>query len=249
MRYFFVTFIFFAAFSCEKEEETVFSIEPKIQFENILFVKGKKSFNLNPLDTIFFTFYFSDGDADLGREYDYYYETQPPFNPIFFLNKVNGEQIPSNKLFNNTASVDELVSYSDKSQPPYDTLPTFEKYPCNWFIYSKEITIDTLYSIKNQNFYNIDISIFEDSPNGFIQFWKCADYDGLIPPIKSYVSSKRSDGPFSIKLKSAYDGTITFKMSILGEHFGPRKLKVRAKVIEESGHESNTIESSAFDIF
>lgn len=236
-------------FSCKKEESISFSIEPKIQFENIQFIKGTKSFNSNPLDTILMTFLFSDGDGNLGRQYDYYYETLPPFNPIFFLSKENGQQISSDRLFNNMISSNELVSYSDRNHPPYDNLPSFTQSPCDWFIYSQVTTVDTLFSIKNQNFYNLDITIMEYRDNEIIPFSKCVDYDGLIPPITSKISSNRSYGPFVIKQNSLYDGAIIYKMSIHGEYFGPTKLKITAKITDETGFESNTIESNPFDIY
>jgi hypothetical protein len=58
---------------CDKDESETYAIEPHITFENVSFadVEGNGT-----ADTLSVTFGFTDGDGDLGREYDNTYPHQ-----------------------------------------------------------------------------------------------------------------------------------------------------------------------------
>jgi hypothetical protein len=234
--------------SCQDDKGISFPIEPQIKFEAIQFVKGREEFNTPKIDTIIFTFSFTDGDGDLGRRYDQYvFDIEPPYNFFFFVFRDNGLKISCHKLYNHEISRDELISFRDHLNPPFDTLPNYSQ--CSWIEYHEEpYVLDTLYIVKNQRFYNLDITFLEKRDNGFLPVEECSDFDGLLPPLHES-SGFSGNSPFRVKLKSPNEGSITFKMTgfFLSRYY-QKEFKIKAQVIDESSHLSNTIESTSFII-
>lgn len=112
---------------------------------------------------------------------------------------------------------------------------------------------DTLYFTSNENFFNVILE-FEQSENNTtwtVFDWReifCENFYGRIPPIQGG-KSKIESGPFIIKKKNRWEGTIEYNMlSTAFIHlFANKSLRLKVKIKDRQLHDSNTITTPIID--
>lgn len=145
-------------FGCDKDGETTYSIIPHIKFVNVQFEANSATSQLHELKI---TFSYKDEDGDIGFDYvDPRYLTYP-YQERFYFSKLDGEEISSDKVDRGEISVESLISYNDRSTPPYDTLP--ELNCSNYYRFSQDIV---LYQVQNYNHYNLLVDFFVEDQEG-----------------------------------------------------------------------------------
>jgi hypothetical protein len=214
----FVSLLFiFNFYGCSEVENNV-SIIPKIEFQDLYFV------NHDYYQSLTLELIVEDGDRDIGF-YDYVDE---PYNYLNYFKKPDGE----------------LLQYSDRLIPPYDTLPPFE-FPYNCTNYSLEINKnhqqDTFYIEKNINHFNIFVDFYVKKNGKFELFdwvtWApphCIDnYNGRIWKVKN--------NPFgSETIKYAMGGT---GFPVI---FNRDSVKIKVQIQDRAFNRSNIEETFTF---
>jgi hypothetical protein len=241
----YLTLIFvFALLACEdekEEKEEQYPIEPAITFSKIDFIDVPNQL----YDTLKLTFTFTDGDMDFGLDHNIEAHREFPYQPYYYFLKSTGEKIPSDKLDRNEVSTDQLIQFSDRKNPPYDTLP--ESGSCHY----RSVDIDggfvQLYSLLNEDFFNLDVDFIVNQPNGsfsefdwFEQF--CQTFNGRV------LSGPGKSGPFLVKMKNKQRGEIAYSMISTGftQVFGDKTLKLQITIKDRALHTSNKIQTPEF---
>ncbi|HEY5823705.1 MAG TPA: hypothetical protein VIT44_05040 [Cyclobacteriaceae bacterium] len=253
--------LFLPAFviSCFNPPE--YPIVPEIEFKSVKFVDTPDPAGQSIADTLVLSVDFKDGDGDIGfsDEDQNVSETTAKYQERIYTD-TNGQRWAIGDLLQLSQSKDpqdvnlynSLLKYSDKKNPPFDTLPGFIKpYTCtNWEILENDdvtpaVTIDTLYFNLNPNSYNIFVDFLMNT-NGTtfeeFDFRKelCATYDGRLPILSKDISQ---ENPLQGTIRYAMAGT-GFKLI-----FGLTKpMKLRVTIQDRNLHKSNVIETDAFSL-
>ena len=135
--------------SCKEDEEPTYPIEPNIESAAVKFTPGKKEFSA---DTLQITFIYTDGDDNVGLDYDNPEHSASPFNEYFYYLRSNGEVVTSDKLKNGLVLREDLITSNDRAYPPYDTLPP--RSSCRY-------DHTGLYKIRNRDFSNLMLDIYK----------------------------------------------------------------------------------------
>jgi hypothetical protein len=240
-------FVFALAFSCKKDDEKVFPIEPYIEFKSLKFGKGI----VGNWDSLNVEFYFRDGDADLGLDESY----KEPYNYRNYFFKLTGKKY-SGELA--SAKISDLITYKDKRTKNLDSLPSFAKpYNCtNWELArsTNGLLIDTVYYQANPNYYNLFVDYYILSAGNWDRFDfdtvfpypNCTDggVNGRFPSPENFQSE--SFGPFLLNRISTKEGVLTYSMKSFGldQIFSSKKIKLKVRIQDRSFHKSNEIETS-----
>ncbi len=191
---------------------------PFIEFSEMFFKTGEFT------DSLFVIVDFRDGDGDLGL--DPGFDTNEPFNAIYYWLKPDGD----------------LLKYSDRNTPPYDTLPKYE-FPYSCSHYSVE-EADTFYIIQNPNHYNIFINYYIKK-NGQ---WNLYDWLTANPP----QCGETYNGRFPILNPSGADrpleGSLKYGMTGAGFKviFKNDTLKLEIQIQDRALNKSNIVETPEF---
>lgn len=233
-KYLAITLLFFCA--CNEKEKT-YPIEPIISFVSIQFNEAPFQ---NATESLVLTFSFTDGDSDFGLNAEH---VLPPYNQFFFIHKVTGELITSDQLYNDEISAEELITYSDRVNPPFDTLPERTE-GCFYQEYSLNHSV---YSIINENFSNIFVDFFyEDIDGNFVEldFLKtyCFNFDARV------FTGSGTSGPFIRKMENSKKGKVQYTIQSLGftSLFGDKKMKLKIAIQDRALHRSNIVETPEF---
>jgi len=255
--------LFLPAFVISCFDPPEYPIVPEIEFKSIKFVdppdtpdsKGQVAF-----DTLVLSIDFKDGDGDIGFSDDdlnvsettaqyaerIYYDTKGQKWAIGDLFQLSQSKDPYDiNLYNS------LIKFSDKKNPPLDTLPGFTKpYDCiNWEILKNEevdpvVIIDTLYFKLNPNHYNIFVDFFVNTNGTFEEYdfreELCSTFDGRLPILSKDLSQE-----------NPLQGTIRYAMAGSGFKFifGLTKpMKLRVQIQDRNLNKSNVIETDAFTL-
>jgi hypothetical protein len=240
MKSFFSLILIILLFGCQDDPDESYPIEPQIQFSKIDYGVGLPT----SYDTLSLTFSFTDGDEDFGLNYDSPQDLLPPYQEGFFFLKTTGERITSDKLLNNEIPAGELIKYSDRSNPPFDSLPALSS--CNDYWYY-DLSAEAFYFQRNENHYNFFVKFYYQDNNGdFVELdlrdQFCLTFDARIPPRKGQV------GPFNITMANSRKGKITYSMVSAGfvTLFGDKKMKLEFSIQDRALHRSNIIETPTF---
>lgn len=239
-------FIFAIAFSCKKDDEKVFPIEPYIEFKSLKFGKSTNG----GFDSLNVEFYFRDGDADFGLDDSY----KEPYNVRNYFFKSTGKKY-SGSL--NQININELIKYKDKRLNKLDTLPNFvTPFNCtNWEIFRNGIAVtDTIYFKRNPNYLNlfIDFYIFNAGNwtrldfDSFFTYPNCLEsgFNARFPPLENFQSGPY--GPFTINKISSKEGMVIYsiKSFVFDYLFSGKKIKLKVRIQDRAFHKSNEIETS-----
>jgi hypothetical protein len=204
-----------------------FPVEPLIEYSDVVF---KDIENLP--DSLILTIGFQDGNGDLGLSTN---EKEPPYNSVWFSLKENGE----------------LVTYSDRFTPEYDTLPPYEfPYTCmNYLLNSEalngEYAEDTLYFQQNSDHWNIFVKFFVKKNGTYTEFdWatafdpQCSDnFNGRFPLLSDLTNSP-------------LEGKLRYGLTSSGFNFLFRNdtLKLEIYIKDRALNISNLIETPDFTL-
>lgn len=233
---------------CSDEESPRYPAEPYIEFISVKFTEIP---DVTELDKIDVTFYYRDGDSDLGLAYSTEY-TSDPFHFTWFYRKTDGSPITSDQVLFNGASIDDLIQFTDRDSPPFDTIPSSNEYDCRyWFYHDGKY----LYHKRNENHFNIIVKfLYSDNGLNFTEFdWRalvCYDYNGRFPDLSgARKNSTISAGPFIIQVKNNFEGKVTYTMLSTGFKplFGGKKLKLSIQVKDRALNRSNIIETDVLE--
>jgi hypothetical protein len=241
-------FVFALAFSCKKDDEKVFPIEPYIEFKSFKFGKG----NIGNWDSLNVEFYYRDGDADFGLTET----TTEPYNFRNYFFKSSGKKYTGNL---SPSIVNELINYKFKRLNKPDTLPSFvTPFSCrNWEIYqSQNFTVnDTLYFQANPNYYNlfIDNYVFSNGNWSKFDFSTAFTYpncsygvNARAPSLENFQLGSNGYGPFIINKISSKEGSMIYSIKSfdLDYFFSGKKIKLKVRIQDRAFHKSNEIETS-----
>ena len=240
-------FVFLLAFSCKKDEEKIFPIEPYIEFKSLTFKTG------SPIpDSLTLKFNFRDGDSDLG----FTSNIVAPYNFRNYFFKSDGK-IFSNSLY--AVDLNTLITYRDKRLGSNDTLPKFTTpYDCtNWELFRDSRGIlDTVYYQQNLNYFNIYVDFYSLNNSGWIKFDPKSYF--IYPNCSSLGFYTRSnfqieqdvDAPFEVVYTSSKEGIFTYKMISIGfrQIFSGKKIKLKIRIQDRALHKSNEIETSEIQL-
>ncbi|MCB0495289.1 MAG: hypothetical protein KDC79_04095 [Cyclobacteriaceae bacterium] len=215
--------------SCHKPPE--YPVEPSITFDNVYF----KHFDDPQVDdTLFVSVNFKDGDGDLGLDDSY----------------VSGDY---SALFGRIKPDGNWVTYSDRSNPEYDTLPPYEfPYSCYNYLIDSLITneLDTIYVWQNLNHYNIFVDFYVRKNGQYHYFdWltefepNCGEsYYGRFP-----ILNRDEYGHASSK-ERPLEGKLIYKMkgARLLSIFKNDTIKLDISIQDRAFNRSNTVESYEF---
>lgn len=239
--------------SCKKEDGPDFQIEPYIEFRDITFVDP---FDYRFPDTLKVTFYFRDGDFDLGLSPS---EVNEPYNKKFYFLKSDGSHVADTKLQSGVIDVGDLLNYGYKRTHLPDTLPSWTSpFNCtNWEIILdpiSSIVTDTIYFQTNKNFCNLLLNIFIVNPNGsisIIDFNKYFGYPNCAIGLSArFPSPKNPDQliitPFRVKMISSKEGLVTYLIPSFNwkTFFAGQRIKLKVQIHDRALHPSNEIETS-----
>lgn len=234
---------------CSEEETPNYPIEPYIEFRSIKFTETP---DVTEPDEIALTFYYRDGDSNLGLDQSLEYQSDP-FHHAYFFRKIDGSPVTSDHFFFKEASIDDLIQYSDLDFPPYDTIPYVNKYDCKyWYYYENKF----LYYQINENHFNILVKFFwSDNGINFIELdWMeliCHTLNGRFPDLsEAKNNSTISSGPFTIQVKNNFEGKITYTIQSNGFKplFGGKKLKISIQIKDRALNNSNIIETDILEL-
>lgn len=226
--------------SCREEEN--YPIEPVIKLVDVSF---DESIEMWGYDTLSVTLSFTDGDGDLGLDYQNKApDTLYPHHARNFFLKTTGELVPSDDLFIGNVTIDQLVRFSDLQNPPYDTLAAIYSGCNDTFATGYP---DRPFFILNENHYNILIDFLLEDPDGsFVEFdWYklfCTTYDGF------FSGRHGKDGHFILKPLGPKKGQLTYWMISTGFNhlFGEKRIKLRVYIKDKALHNSNVIDTEPF---
>jgi hypothetical protein len=220
-----------------------YPIVPQISIVNEEISFGKNQFGLDSLEI---AINFTDGDGDLGLDDTF---KDPKYDQQYFYFITSSGQIQFSTLDQSN------VNYKFKRLNPKYNLPDFvTPYNCSsWELKKKnDITIDTIYTELNPNFYNVFVDYFVKNDDGksftkfnidsvFI-FPRCGDrsLNGARMPNLSKDPGK----------SSPLDGKIRFWIKSLGfePSFGSKTLKLRVSIQDRALHKSNEVDSKEFTL-
>lgn len=239
--------------SCKKKDDGPnFPLEPYIEFRDITFIHGQPSVT----DTLKVSFYFRDGDFDLGLNES---ELNDPYNRKFYFLRSNGAPVPDTKFQHEEVDLADLISYRFKRTHLPDTLPVFiTPYNCrNWEINRDPSTgkiADTLYFRQNKNFYNLYVTILIVNTNGSTSVFDFSQ-NFIFPNCQLNAFNRRfrypkespvPGSPFSVNMISSKEGTFTYDMRSAGwkNLFAGQKIKLRISIRDRALHLSNEIETT-----
>jgi hypothetical protein len=141
--------LLFVMMNC-KEDEPVYPVEPYIEFKDMQ-VKEEGG-----LDSVIMKFYIRDGDFDLGLSEE---ELGYPYHWLWYFDKDQSKLIAVNQIEGPDPT--SLLVYSDRNNPPFDTIPEFIKpYNCsNYNVIRNDFgqVIDTAYIQPNKYHHNLII--------------------------------------------------------------------------------------------
>jgi hypothetical protein len=213
---------------------------------NVSFKEGSTISSSPYPDSLIVTFTFTDGDSDFGFNRDNEAHYLPPYHFANFFLKNTGEPVTSDKIVNYEIGADEVIRYSDRQYPPYDTLPEMNDGAC-YYYFQMEPTGSHIYFTLNEDHYNIFVDFFyEDVNGGFIEYdWFkqfCVSFNGRVS------DRAGDDGPFTITMANSKRGELTYRMSSHGFKaiFGDKRIKLRIYIKDLALHNSNVIETEPF---
>lgn len=229
--------------SCRDQDE-IYPAEPQIEFVNIAFED-----NSNPYpDDLSITFSITDGDMDFGLDYGNKAHFESPYHDLFYYSKKDGTRITSDKLTRGEVSLEDLIQFNDRVNPPFDTLPGRES--CKYFFYD---TSTELYCDVNENAYNLFVKIYlQEADGSFVEYdmFKelCYSFNTRVLSIHNLPNDEiQTSGPFSITMKSARRGQITYNMkSRIFDTMQSRKMKLQIYVKDRALNTSNVVETPEF---
>lgn len=111
---------------------------------------------------------------------------------------------------------------------------------------------ETLLYKQNSNNYNITVKFYVFNSGSFEEFdffeEYCFDYNGRFPLIEDKRSGKIKSGPFTVNVKTPWEGTLTYSMPGTSwlPIFGDRPMKLQITIKDRALHTSNTIITPEF---
>lgn len=197
---------------------------PSIEYNQVFFKKGELT------DSLFVSIEFRDGDGDLGLHPDF--DNGEPYHAIYHWRKDDGE----------------LLTYSDRNTPPYDTFPYDTillpyEFPYYCTTYSIEES-DTFWIQQNPDHFNIFVDFYVKKNGTFTLYdWitanppQCGEtYNGRFP----ILNTSGQDRPLEGTLKYAITGAgfeVIFKRDTL-------KLEIRIQ--DRALNKSNIVQTQEF---
>ena len=233
--------------SCDNQNE-IFSAEPRIEFESIAF-QDLALYSVG--EYLILRFNVTDGDGNFGLDNSTAH-LEFPYQLSYYYNKSNGTPVSSDKLARGEVALESLISYEDRLNPPYDTIPenhcSYDRYYLNDFDYVE------LYSTLNEDYQNIFIDFLYQNPDGSystFDFYEeyCVTFDARVPSFSSWPQhQKMIAGPFEVTRKTLKKAQITYTMMSGGFRalFNSKKMKLRFYVKDRALNESNIIETREF---
>lgn len=249
----------------EKAEEPTAAAEPAIAFESIHFGRGNPNSIIQ--DSVSLTINVTDGDGDFGMDPSDFTYQKDPYQKSFFVVKSTGEIVSDRSVMNGTVTMAELLKFSDRANPPYDTLPPLSD--CNYYPFfdpdsGTPIPVDHLYYIPNKRHHNLFITVLVDAGDGSFTdateiFGVCPDNlftqippFAVSPPHKRYISYAMIgtiDIASTVDTESMVKGR--YKIDIMTGHWkklSGRSIKLRVYVQDLALNESNTIDTPVFKV-
>ena len=234
-------------------EPPQFSNVPSITIEN---VRVKAVAGASTPDSLIVSIGFKDGDGNIGISGS---ENGPPYHERwFFLTSPlptcePGVPAPCTRVsYIDEGNLANYVTYKLRRQgAPYDILPAFaQPYDCvNYVVLknSNQVTIDTLYSEPNPQYFNLFIDVYVKNGASFQKFeFNNAPYPNCnIYGLNSRLPILAKDGDVNSKLP--LEGVITYKLT--SASFTPligKTLKLKIRIMDRDGNESNEDESNEF---
>lgn len=230
--------------SCESNEQIEFSEIPFLEFRDIQLV----DLPYEPgNDLLKLTFLLRDGDSNFGI----FSELDSPFQFQNYFFKSNGKSITDEKRKNDNINYDLLLSYKDRKNAPYDTLPEFKHpYNClNWeLLYTNEGVYDTIYFSLNKYYYNLFVEFYTDNDGKKELYNFESEFPNCVASLFDFrvqnLINKNSDRLEIINYSSSesqvtYDIYFPFKIEFKG-----KKIFARIKVVDHALNESNEIQST-----
>ena len=214
------------------------SVEPRLNTASGQFIEGY--FN----DTLRITFTFTDGDGDVGLDFDDPQHYRHPYERSFFYLKSTGEKVSSDKLDDGEVSIDDLITYEDRFTPPFDSLP--ELTSCKYENYSRNGGSIPVYRTENADHWNLEVRFFvEESPGNFVRrVWPdviCGPFYGLIPTQSNPVFTVRKidQGKTEVVYSSA--------RTIWRDLFNDARLQVEIQIKDRALHVSESMRTQPFE--
>jgi len=251
--------LFLPAFVISCFDPPEYPIVPEIEFKSVKFVDTPDPAGQLVADTLVLSVNFKDGDGDIGfsdEDLNVSETTAKYAERIYFDTQGqkwaigNLPQLSQSKDPNDIAFYKSLIKFSNRKNPPFDTLPDFTKpYTCiNWYVLQDDkvtpsVTIDTLYFKLNPNHYNIFVDFFINTNGTFEEYdfrkELCATYDGRLPILSKDLSQE-----------NPLQGTIRYAMSSVAFKlfFGLKPIKLRVQIQDRNLNKSNVIETDAFTL-
>ncbi|MEJ0032740.1 MAG: hypothetical protein WDO15_21325 [Bacteroidota bacterium] len=253
-------FLILSLANCNDAKEENYPIEPQLTFQNISFVKGTADSNDAAADTVIITFGITDGDSDIGLdfqspEYGYF-----PFNEGYYIKKTTGEMIPWEGTPLDRTDASQMIKYGDRYNAPFDSLPAFSsRYYINSSsnILSEDTVRDHyLYYRINRDWRNVMINNEVHKTDGTTttleDLFEIRDWyilDTLLPPITNLQQGNNTSGPLTIQKQSSKKEIVTLRISSYAwRQLGGQKLKFFIWVKDHALHQSNTIETPLLTI-
>ncbi|MBX2955189.1 MAG: hypothetical protein KF846_03470 [Cyclobacteriaceae bacterium] len=233
---------------CSDEESPRYPAEPYIEFISAKFTEIP---DVTEPDKIDVTFYYRDGDSDLGLAYSTEY-TSDPFHFTSFFRKSDGSPLHADITLSGEYPFDDLIQFTDRESPPFDTIPSTNQYDCRYWYYHEG---KYLYHQRNENYFNLIVKfLYSNDGLNFTEFdWRelvCHDFNARFPDLSgARKNSSISSGPFNIQLKNNLEGKITYTMLSTGFKalFGGKKLKLSIQVKDRALNRSNIIETDVLE--
>lgn len=198
-----------------------FPVTPEIGYQAVTFQKGETSLDG---DTLALTITFQDGDGDLGLRPNV--DVGEPYNSLFYWLKGDGE----------------LLQYSDRHTPPFDTLPPYAfPYYCTSYVVDEA---DTFYVTQNEFHNNIFIKFFVKKNGVYDEFDWVTEFD----PICGESFNGRYPLLGTIGREKPLEGKLKYKMSSAGFEllFRQDTLKLEVYIYDRALNKSNIIETPDF---
>lgn len=191
---------------------------PYIEYNDVFFKKGELT------DTLFVSLEFQDGDGDLGLHPDF--DSGQPYNAIYYWRKDDGD----------------LLTYADRSDPAYDTIPPYE-FPYFCTTYSIEES-DTFWIQQNLDHFNIFVDFYVKKNGEFTLYdWitanppQCGEtYNGRFPILNTSGQERPLEGTLKYGITGA-GFEVIFKRDTL---------KLELRIQDRALQKSNIVQSKEF---
>lgn len=148
-------------------------------------------------------------------------------------------------------SLDDLSGYYIYEKDFRILDPSYQVTPMNINNTSLYRVDETFYYERNPNQHNIFIGFLIEQPDGSFQefdFRKefCTTFDGRFPVVSTLPKGLSVSGPFDLRKKSKWEGSITYSMASVGfiPLFRGKRLKLRVSIKDRALHDSNVIETN-----